>query len=154
MTDSGSAARGEIRASVARLTAGPGSAAGDPLAVLAAVVSLRAALAGEERHAARRAREDGKTWGEIGAALGITGSRLAAAERAFARLASDLGDGPVFATGGRGWAGRWTRSGATGTGAPGSLAWWQHGTHAGTMTARKGSGDDAVARVGQPDRRG
>lgn len=67
-------ARQQIRRSVAAMTADlgdPRSAVHDPLAALRALVALRAAVTQAERDAARRAREDGRSWGDIGEALGF-----------------------------------------------------------------------------------
>ena len=66
--------RQQIRRSVAAMTADlgdPRSAVHDPLAALRALVALRAAVTQAERDAARRAREDGRSWGDIGEALGF-----------------------------------------------------------------------------------
>ena len=97
MTDPGRAAflaGEEIRAAVYRLTGGTGdprSAYHDPLAALRVLTSLRAAISQPERDAARRARENGKSWAEIGVALGLP------ADLTFGRFASDLGSGPCLA---------------------------------------------------------
>ena len=64
----------EIRAAVHRLTGGTGdprSQYHDPLAALRVLMSLRAAVTQAERDAARRAREEGRSWGDIGEALGF-----------------------------------------------------------------------------------
>jgi hypothetical protein len=72
----------------------------EPLAGIAAATALGHAVTRSVAGFARRAREDGKTWAEIGAALGAeadpeTGTTTGAA--AFLVLASDLGSGsPSF----------------------------------------------------------
>jgi hypothetical protein len=94
-TDPAHEARQQVRNAVYRMTGGPGdprSAVHDPLAALRALVSLRAAVTQAERDAARRAREDRKSWGDIGEALGFDGR----AGAAFLYVASDFGRGPVF----------------------------------------------------------
>jgi hypothetical protein len=93
MNDPASAARQWIRQSVTAMTGGPGdphSAVHDPLEALGALTQLRAALAQAERDAARRAREDGKSWREIGEALGRPDP-----DAAFLRVAERAGRYPV-----------------------------------------------------------
>ena len=93
MTDPGHLAREEIYGALYRLTGNvgdPRSAVHDPLAALRVLMALRAAVSGAERDAIRRAREDGTTWAEIGAAMSLP------AVAAFGRFASDFGRGPAF----------------------------------------------------------
>ena len=95
MTDPGYTARREISNAVHRMTAGLGdsrSAVYDPLRELGALHLLGAAVIHAERGAARRAREDGRSWQGIGEAMGYA----EVAELAFRRVASDLGSGASF----------------------------------------------------------
>jgi hypothetical protein len=96
-------ARREIRNAVTRMTGGlgdPRSSAHDPLKALETLMALRAAARDQMREAARRAREEGRSWHGIAGALGFADDpgpgMTSAAERAFGYLASDLGDGPSF----------------------------------------------------------
>jgi hypothetical protein len=68
----------------------------DPLAVITAAASLSREAARATRDHARRAREAGKSWDQIGEALGPQGDG-GLASHAFYLLASDLGRGPSFA---------------------------------------------------------
>jgi hypothetical protein len=98
MTDPGTEpayeARNCIRRSVAEMTGNLGdplSPYSDPLKALGALIQLRVAVAGAEREAARKAREQGWSWGDIAGALGLDSP-----EAAFRRFAYDLGEGLVF----------------------------------------------------------
>ncbi len=102
MTDLASMARRQIQRAVTDMTAGVGdpcSAVYDPLVALAALARLRAAVTHAERDAARRAREHGRTWQDIGEAYGFADRPGLGAtppgERAFLAFAPDLGTGPV-----------------------------------------------------------
>ena len=96
MTDLSFQARHQVSLTVAAMGGGH-----DPLKALGALTQLRAAVTRAERDAARRAREDGRTWHDIGEALGFKGLSgfpwTSVAERAFLATASDLGSGPVVA---------------------------------------------------------
>jgi len=63
----------------------------EPLAGIAAAVALRDAATHAIGECVREAREDGKTWAEIGEAMG------AGPETAFEAVASDPGRGPLVA---------------------------------------------------------
>lgn len=71
----------------------------EPLAGITAARHLEWAMRDEIRRHVKAAREDGRTWAEIGAALGCrTGpDRLPVSESAFRVVAADLGSGPSFA---------------------------------------------------------
>ena len=67
-------ARTQIRLAVYRIAGNRGDPRHvdyDPLAALRVLVCLRAAVTQAERDAARRVREDGSTWSDIGEALGF-----------------------------------------------------------------------------------
>jgi hypothetical protein len=115
MTDTTSNARALIRGAVFTLvresggqiaqrpviTGEPGWTANEaePLAGITAAKHLEWAAAKAVRDHARRAREDGLTWGRIAGALGCKGDPgygVSPAEEAFRQLASDLGSGPSF----------------------------------------------------------
>lgn len=98
------AARHQVRRAVTEMTGGTGdprSAVHDPLAALRALTSLRGEAVRAEREAARRAREDGRLWSQIGEAMGFADDpapgMTSVAEHAFLAVASDLGSGPSFA---------------------------------------------------------
>ena len=85
------------------IRSGPGGPAvpePEPLAAIGAAAGLRYAAARAVSDHARNAREDGRTWAEIGGAMGFAdrpGLRPApVAERAFLAVASDLGSGMGF----------------------------------------------------------
>src|ERR1019366_10085848 len=72
----------------------------EPLAGIRAATALRHAASAAAADCARYAREDGKTWGQIGEAMGCEPdppAGVSAAETAFWAVASDLGRGPPFA---------------------------------------------------------
>jgi hypothetical protein len=81
----------------------------EPLAGIRAATALRYAAGRAIADCARYAREDGKTWTEIGEAMGYKpnldtpdpldccGTRSSVGESAFRAVASDLGRGPSFA---------------------------------------------------------
>lgn len=85
--DPASVARSWIGQAVTGMTGGlgdPRSAVHDPLAALRALAALRPALSLAELDAARRAREDGCTWAQIGEALAVpVGDGQSLAEAAF-----------------------------------------------------------------------
>jgi len=96
--DLASEARIQVRRALREMAMHPGIMdEPDPLEALAALQQLRGALAHAERDAARRARESGKSWAQIGDATvpDPAGSLYPAAE-AFGRVASDIGNGPSF----------------------------------------------------------
>ena len=72
----------------------------EPLAGIRAATALRHAASRAIADCARYAREDGKTWGQIGEAMGCEPdppAGVSAAETAFWAVAADLGRGPSFA---------------------------------------------------------
>ncbi len=95
-------ARHQITRAVSDLTDGfgdPRSPAYGPLTALRALHQLRMALTTAEREAARRAREAGSSWTDIGEAYGFADNpglgMTSVPGRAFLAFASDLGSGPV-----------------------------------------------------------
>lgn len=72
-----------------------------PLAAITAARHLEWEAREAVRAHARTAREDGESWTDIGEALGFANDpepgMTSVAERAFLRVASDLGRGPCFA---------------------------------------------------------
>lgn len=85
---------------IASEPSGPSVPEPEPLAALAAARSLERAARDAWRQHAKAAREDGRTWADIGEALGYADDpqpgMTSVAEHAFAALASDLGRGPSF----------------------------------------------------------
>jgi hypothetical protein len=85
--DLASGARLQVRRALREMAMHPGVAdEPDPLEALAVLHQLRGAVAQAERVAARRAREDGQSWAQIGEALGRRddpGTGLSVAEQAW-----------------------------------------------------------------------
>ena len=79
---------------------GPTSPEPEPIAAIRAAVDLRYAAARAVADHTRNAREDGRTWAEIGAAMGFADRPslrpAPVAGRAFLAVASDLGSGDGF----------------------------------------------------------
>jgi hypothetical protein len=79
-------------------TGDPHSAYHDPLEALRSLAAIGAAVRRAEQDAARAAREQEKTWTDIGEATGFADppqpGMTSVAEHAFHRFASDIGSGP------------------------------------------------------------
>ena len=79
LTAAARAARFQVRRALAEMAMRPVAADHpDPLEALRVLRELRGAVTLAEREAARRAREDGRSWREIGTALGVDGPPSAA----------------------------------------------------------------------------
>jgi len=102
VSDLASGARLQVRRAVTAMTGGlgdPRSAVHDPLAAITAATALGHAATAAIRDHARTAREDGRTWAQIGEAMGFRPDPRAGIDapyiawKAFGAVASDLGSG-------------------------------------------------------------
>jgi len=88
-------AREQVRRALREMAMHPGAAdEPNPLEALAVLLHLRTHVTRAERETARRAREDGRSWGAIGEACGLGVSGPGVAEDAFRRFAVQLAAGP------------------------------------------------------------